>query len=109
MPRCPQCSSLDLDPVQRLGGSAMILKCLQCGHQWQRGTPPEPAVPGQTVDQRLRAKFPSSGDIEEVGRGQFAVEDAVEDLGEETFLAQLKDAIEYLLYYERRDLEQRFT
>lgn len=60
---CPTCGSDDLDLVERLAGDARILRCLQCGHQWQRGEVPQPAVPGLTTEQRLRARFPTVEDI----------------------------------------------
>lgn len=168
--QCPKCSSWELDVVERLGGDARILKCLDCGNQWPAGIPPRPAEAGQTEDERLRAKFPTANDIDpsrlatlealaakhgfnpdpdeeafklqyqrlfqadslpsmtlrdfmrfcgergggeggfaNIGRAQFAVERAVEELGEVAFLEGVKEAIEYLLYNDRRPLEQRFT
>jgi hypothetical protein len=60
---CPNCASNDLDLIQRLGGPAMVLRCVNCGHQWQHGEPPKAAEPGQTQEQRLRAKFPTAEDV----------------------------------------------
>jgi hypothetical protein len=60
---CPKWGSDDLDLVERFAGDARILRCLQCGHQWQRGEVPKPTVPGQKTEKRLRARFPSVEDI----------------------------------------------
>lgn len=34
---CPQCSGEDLELVRALEPSGRIIRCLSCGHKWQRG------------------------------------------------------------------------
>lgn len=63
MVTCPKCRSDDLDLLERLGGNARLLRCNSCGNRWQRGEIPRAADPGQTKDQRLRARFPTVEDV----------------------------------------------
>jgi hypothetical protein len=167
MVTCPSCGGEDLELVERLGGSARIIRCIRCGHQWQRGEMPKPADPGQTKDQRLRARFPTiedvsserlealralidvpgqprwsvhqgdfrghyrelfsnkdglsrmtvedfkrffvSDELANVGPARFAAETTLKEFGPDEFLEKVQAALEYLLFDERRSLEQRLT
>lgn len=49
------------------------------------------------------------GGFANIGPAQWAVEASLAEMGEEAFLNGVREAIEYLLYNDRRPLEQRFT
>jgi hypothetical protein len=60
---CPRCRGDDLELVGKLQGTARIVRCVRCGHEWQRGELPPQTEPGQTREQRLRARFPTAADV----------------------------------------------
>ena len=63
MVACPRCGEDDLELVRQLEGTARIIRCRNCGHEWQRGESPAKTLPGGTAEQRVRARFPTAADI----------------------------------------------
>jgi Zn ribbon nucleic-acid-binding protein len=92
---CPECRADDLELVRRLQGTARIVRCLNCGHEWQRGELPPQTEPGRTREHRLKARFATATDVPAarlaaLDRAASSFEQTVPP-GEEEFIAQYED------------------
>ncbi|MDK3256591.1 hypothetical protein [Blastococcus capsensis] len=64
LPTCPVCDSGDLDGVEKLRDGRLVVRCLDCDHEWVRGEkPPRPAPPVSATYESLKAKFPTKDDV----------------------------------------------
>src|SRR4051812_33505504 len=61
---CPVCDSNDLDGVEKLADGRLVVRCLDCDHEWIRGEsrPVSPAPVAATYES-LRARFPTANDV----------------------------------------------
>jgi hypothetical protein len=62
---CPVCNSGDLDGVEKLADGRLVVRCLECDHEWVRGeSRPTPAPVLAANYESLRSTFPSADDVE---------------------------------------------
>jgi hypothetical protein len=55
---CPVCDSVELDGVERLADGRLVVRCLDCDHEWVRGeSQPKPAAPVTATYESVKARF----------------------------------------------------
>src|SRR3712207_5431589 len=69
---CPVCQSSDLDGVERLSDGRLVVRCLDCDHDWVRGeSRPVPPAPVSATYESLKARFPTADDVPPGARERF--------------------------------------
>ncbi|WP_029433128.1 hypothetical protein [Blastococcus sp. URHD0036] len=61
---CPVCDSSDLDGVDELADGRLVVRCIDCDHEWTRGeSRPVPKAPVSATYESLKVAFPKAGDV----------------------------------------------
>jgi hypothetical protein len=61
---CPVCASDDLNGVEKLPDGRLVIRCIECDHEWVRGeSEPKPAAPVAATYESLKIAFPSAQDV----------------------------------------------
>lgn len=68
---CPECTSEDLDLVEKLQDGRREVICKTCGHVWVRGTPTEPTPAKQVSYADARARFAESNALSDQARERY--------------------------------------
>src|SRR3954454_930809 len=61
---CPICEGTDLDGVEKLADGRLVVRCLDCDHEWIRGEAQRASpAPVPATFEGLKAKFPTASDV----------------------------------------------
>lgn len=61
---CPICEGTDLDGVEKLADGRLVVRCIDCDHEWIRGEAQrESPAPVAATFESLKAKFPTASDV----------------------------------------------
>lgn len=61
LPTCPICAGGDLDGVEKLPDGRLVVRCLDCDHEWVRGEGrPVSSVPVAATYESLKVSFPTT-------------------------------------------------